>query len=1829
MDPNVMEGVLTPQDIFNLKVDTQARWDKITSMKNNFDVPSPKFASYDFNRDPLDRNSQMNIYDGLFSNDHDIKEAAKKAIADGIDNDPAMKYNTGFKIDTPLEQAKPYYNKEYGFDPTRDNAQFYYEHEYADKSFLGKVADNTYKGIGRFVGGVATKLGQTIGHLGAMIGYGLLETGDWVTGKNNNHWIENVAENSFTKWFEKAEETIKDDWMPVFKPSNWNDKGFWEKLGSGQYWSDDLSDGAAFMGAMIAESYIGGALGRFAGLGNIASKTITGSSNLAKLTRAALRMSTGAEDLGGVGTWALSVGGESMFEASSLYKNVKQQLKDDRESGKNTFTDEKIDEIAGDRAAASFRGNLAVLSLSNAFENRFIFQPLMKKLRGKATFNAAEEPSELAKGIKLAETTPKTDLDNFAKAEYGRPEYTGKLDRYLNIRKKLKDPLGSLRFYGTRALEAAVVEGYWEENAQLAIERLATNGNLNMKSFVNQYFGQISDATKGKDKNAADSIGAGAVIGILGTAGTSAVTRERRKLKEETLKAIKTYEGLRKQYLSFQSAYEKDADGNFIKDEQTGDYKINPDKAKAILSGLDEHLAKQTTVDNLKDPIFRRFMQDQLLASYTFAAKQAGIHEAVAERFENLGKLGKEQLAKLGFDPNTNENIPAFQQSFKEQSKIYDEVFLSKEKVKQPKGVDDKTLEQNDWERKSELYGLLTSAKSTRRALNDYTEIGAQQALDENKNLVSPFQLHNSIDLQIYKLQKFLRQLPKDSHFFDKYVEQEIQRLSKERDQYRLQIAEIQAQRGIGEIFDTDVDYDKYSKYFTEDGNLIEEKRDEMLKEFMADRVDAAKHAELTNSLTQMEYTAKKLADRKDGYNNYEDYKKHKAAISTVDDEVDEEEAPQEEKDDKVKEQEEIEAEKQRKAEEKQKADEEAAKVKADEEKAKAEHEAWRKANPIPAKLQDIKDALTAFANESTIPEEAKKAIHAAVQGDNAISDFLKVIQPLFESLTDDEKEFLHQVALAIEEYNDLLKNDKGAQQEEPQVKEPEPAPVVSPEEKVLEVQLGKQKADEARAFVKEMLENDLIPESFKAIAETSPLGFLQMVAEQAQAELNGISNRPSTVTTFGDTIVGYAEELFPAQNKQVENKEQQLDTKNINNSLSGFKLEANSNITNSFTIHKNGEKVGLVLLNIDKDGNVRISYMEVFDKFRRKGIAEKFYKDLNNALVLNNYGVLHSDSVWLDDESKREKRKWFLDGKQLTEEEISKLKKDTNKLLQLDEEGRLTYEAEKRSDILPAKKLWEKLVNQGVAEKLDDGTYRFKLVKQEPKSNLTPAALEALEEAWGIQQKADEQIKTYEELLRELGYYQSENKIDEAVDNGKMAGKIVVPTMRPNEIKPDGSLTVSEKLYLQARFNFLQRLSDTGTDGYKLILFVDNKGNLKGKVADTNNNILKIDTNGQQSEKGVEVIFDLDLISYNTQSLPKERIEASGKKQNPIFKALKNFKLHESFNNNVNVDKQVVNYIKNSPNVVTASIDLVTQGQLLRPGITNDPNSLTDLSGKRKSLAKLQEEGRVYKNENGKVAKDNLTENNIFVKSGRLNVRLKRNVNNEADGFEIVEFIPRKLSEMVDNTGKSVKTKMKDILQKAIDGQLPSEYEEFLKKVLNRREYLILNLGSVVFVTNREKFKNKLGSLEEAKSADLLAEEILKLTSLDEVMDSNFNIDASLYQDTEDYQATANDYPDDVQDLILHYQDVVKHNVTSSAKEAKVGDNKQGFVRVNKRLVVSLDKTFEEMKNDKLRKDQETVSNPEKTEIKIEQIDKDAIIKIFSSDEEVDLDQALNDLNC
>lgn len=183
----------------------------------------------------------------------------------------------------------------------------------------------------------------------------------------------------------------------------------------------------------------------------------------------------------------------------------------------------------------------------------------------------------------------------------------------------------------------------------------------------------------------------------------------------------------------------------------------------------------------------------------------------------------------------------------------------------------------------------------------------------------------------------------------------------------------------------------------------------------------------------------------------------------------------------------------------------------------------------------------------------------------------------------------------------------------------------------------------------------------------------------------------------------------------------------------------------------------------------------------------------------------------------------------------------------------------------------------------------------------------------------------------------------------------------------------------------------------------------------------------------------------------------------------------------------------------------------------------------------------------------------NVFRKSGTLNVQLARDFNDKSMGFEMVEFIPNTLDNLqyeveemvklsVQKSKKSFTDFIRPIIQEALLGKGNKLYMDLLEKLLDKRIFMVLDLGGSFLLTNRAKFTNLINS-KHAKDAKVLQEKIVSLVSIDEIMTSTVNIDKELYQNE-----------DSVVDIIGSYQKFIQMNVTTGANAVKWGEIEKDF---------------------------------------------------------------------
>ena len=226
-------------------------------------------------------------------------------------------------------------------------------------------------------------------------------------------------------------------------------------------------------------------------------------------------------------------------------------------------------------------------------------------------------------------------------------------------------------YYGTKLVQGIGVEGYYEENIQLAISRY-NEGSGKYKGFLNQWYNQTIDAIKGDDTEAAMNIGLGGIMGGFFGAGTSIARSEYAKTREFSEKLLNNINNAQQNMIKSGDVFEKDADGKYIM--ENGKPKV--DVAKLIAFQMVTNnvhgavLAAQTAEDNDKATSLVNLAKKEAMASWIVSMKNAGLQDEIDTKLDDLKKKSPEELAALGVTVEDKQNISQAVDEYKNYAKL-------------------------------------------------------------------------------------------------------------------------------------------------------------------------------------------------------------------------------------------------------------------------------------------------------------------------------------------------------------------------------------------------------------------------------------------------------------------------------------------------------------------------------------------------------------------------------------------------------------------------------------------------------------------------------------------------------------------------------------------------------------------------------------------------------------------------------------------------------------------------------------------------------------------------------------------------------------------------------------------------------------------------------------------------------------------------------------------------------------------------------------------------------------------------------------------------------
>lgn len=737
IDSELASGV-NQDNLLNVKIDTQERMRDLYEGFNIPDYQAPvSFIPKDLHTDTLvyGKTQLPTLDEALDSKDPNIQQAAlqmmrqkasKSPLSKGIGFDNRVEYQEGQNKFTQDHWWKEKAQTMYGFNPytsVAENEDFIHKQVWDNYSGAGK----TWRGVGTFAGRVLSKLTTglvgMVGDLGAIAWNGLQELGDVANinnGTKNNFW-EDVSNNWLSRKMEESDTWVKDNVLPVYKDFDYDNKGAFAKILDPYTWQTSFADGVGFLaqfalpGAVFGKLGAAGKLARSIGAleeGVVAAQAtgdavkvseamtaLQKAKNVSGFTKAmgyeldgragkVAEFFTGSDNVGGMSAHVFNTTMEAVSETKEGFNTTV----DDLMRNKGLSRTEAVKK-ASENAPAQFYVNLAILTASNAFENK-----LLQKAIGN---RAASIEGKLAKSTLPEELVSTTKLGKFLESN--------------NWGNRIK-------FYGKQSTKATIFEGYWEENAQTATARWAKGDydrqgedggkheivGKGLTGLVNQMVKQTKDASMGNDREAADSIMAGAVIGILGSTTFSKFAGSRKEIKDQYGNILKPKTFLPESQRKLERREKAQKVAQFTNNRDawlsltTHDPSLYDEKGEVIpeklkeksdliaekLQKIDSVFTRTVTAEKLADPQETFMLQHQVFADYVKAHILNGTGEQLVDRLKNWNKSSPEELALYGVSAEVSEFAPHWANTAQELVDTYKELEKIKYTASKDESVD-------------------------------------------------------------------------------------------------------------------------------------------------------------------------------------------------------------------------------------------------------------------------------------------------------------------------------------------------------------------------------------------------------------------------------------------------------------------------------------------------------------------------------------------------------------------------------------------------------------------------------------------------------------------------------------------------------------------------------------------------------------------------------------------------------------------------------------------------------------------------------------------------------------------------------------------------------------------------------------------------------------------------------------------------------------------------------------------------------------------------------------------------------------------------------------
>lgn len=531
---------------------------------------------------------------------------------------------------------------------------------------------------------------QGFGFLGGLVGIG--NKNENYSGNGFANWIAGASDNALSVWAREVADETDNIYRPIYQEAEDKEKGFFRRMVTdSEFWKGDAVDGVAFLGG----AYLTGNLGQILNVGGKAVRGIAAARGLNFAERAAAlsdeglsglsqatNLSKGATAVEGApvvantfspnagtvysrflneaGNFAnarkinmgvstlINTASESLFEASSIKNDIAERLSSEKNAdGTFKYTPDQVKNIAANAAKNSFLMNMMVLPLSNLWEAKMFYG----KVNPLSARNA--DNSLIKRGAGLLSNS------EVAKRTFGQRAFD----------------------YLKNTTEGVLKEGLWEENIQLAIERINKDPEnidegffTNIGRVLNQYAVQTGSALIGNDTEASTSIGLGGLIG-----GGMSVGGRFRDIKAVKRDVANYNNAINSFKTSAKDLYEKNDDGSLRLNDQ-GEPIVNATNVLSYISSMNKTLHMSELADNLKEKnmdVLHSIVDNENISRLVKAYADNGLADSLIQKLDDSKGYKPEDLMLLGLNPDKAEGaarIEEIKKKVTEYKNIYDNI---------------------------------------------------------------------------------------------------------------------------------------------------------------------------------------------------------------------------------------------------------------------------------------------------------------------------------------------------------------------------------------------------------------------------------------------------------------------------------------------------------------------------------------------------------------------------------------------------------------------------------------------------------------------------------------------------------------------------------------------------------------------------------------------------------------------------------------------------------------------------------------------------------------------------------------------------------------------------------------------------------------------------------------------------------------------------------------------------------------------------------------------------------------------------------------------------